>query len=83
MRRTTEAANGCGGRQWCLSPERRQLGLVKRASGMSLQSVDPPCMADSERATVLLLAVAPAVDGPRRSFIFVADSEHFEELPQR
>ena len=30
-----------------------------------------------------MLAAAPAVDGLQRSFILVADSEHFEELPQR
>ena len=40
-------------------------------------------MADSERATALVLAAAPAVDGLRRSFLLVADSEHFDELPQR
>ena len=42
-------------------------------------------MADSERdrGSGLVLAAAPAVDGLRRNLILVADSEHFEELPQR
>ena len=30
-----------------------------------------------------MLAAVPPVDGLQRSFILVADSEHFEELPQR
>ena len=40
-------------------------------------------MADSERATVRVPAVAPAADGLQRNFILVADNEHFDELPQR
>ena len=83
MRRTTEAANGCGGRYWRVSFDRRQLGLARHASGMSLQSRDHTCMADSERATVPVPAVAPAADGLQRNFILVADNEHFDELPQR
>jgi len=50
---------------------------------MSLQSRDHTCMADSERATVRVPAVAPAADGLQRNFILVADNEHFDELPQR
>ena len=30
-----------------------------------------------------MLTAASAVDGLQRSFILVADSEHFKELPQR